>query len=264
MIDPIRKPAETVERMVEAVMDEATAPATILIVERDAGLRERLVERVRQQGYRADGAEDLREGVFLADEMAPDLVVVAVGAGGWEPGWALRVFRVLDMTSRIPIVGIVSDDVPADLLQGFEAVLPRAFAPYRLAAVVARVIAHAEEQSAGRLRVHELSLATPFPRETRFPDTPESAIAIHELEARLSRRGISWKRRVEAGEVVLSYALTVADAFALGYNATAADELRLVLEEAFPGLASESEALQWRIQDLERLWGVRRPPLPVS
>lgn len=267
MSEPIRWYRDSVEALVDPVWEEATAPGTVLVIERNAEDRARLLEQVERGGYRAEGADDLREGIFVADRLQPDVVVVAVGAGGWEPEWITRVLGALDATAGAALVGIVSDDVPADSLAAFHTVLPRHFARFRIHAAVSRALHDADRaRFGGDLQVHELSLATPFPARFRIAGMPENRQTLHDLRMQLMERGVAAAEGEEDGDWVLSCVITVADAFALGFNEMAPDELRFALVDAFPefGDPGKREALRRRIRDLEQLWGLRRPRLHAN
>ncbi len=59
----------------------------LLVVEDDRSLREGLAMNLRMEGYEVLTAADGEEGMRLAFDARPDLIVLDIMMPGWSPGW---------------------------------------------------------------------------------------------------------------------------------------------------------------------------------
>jgi len=78
--------------------------ATILVVEDNEPSRDALARRLARRGFQVLQAADGREGVFIAQGMLPDLILMDLGLpeiDGWE---ATRRLKQDAATHRIPII----------------------------------------------------------------------------------------------------------------------------------------------------------------
>lgn len=78
--------------------------AHILIIEDDAGLRERLVKVLRFEGHDAVTAADGREGIEVARRERPDLVISDLMMPGINGFGTCRALRDDPRTRHIPIL----------------------------------------------------------------------------------------------------------------------------------------------------------------
>lgn len=88
----------------------------ILIIDDDAILAELLAEHLEMAGYAVDLAANGREGLRLANEIEPDLVVLDVmmpGMDGWEVCQRLR------QGKAAPIIMLTAKGQEVDKLRGF-------------------------------------------------------------------------------------------------------------------------------------------------
>jgi DNA-binding response OmpR family regulator len=109
----------------------------ILLIDDDKTLLELLAEHLRNTGYRPVMAEGGAEGLRLAIEVAPDLIVLDVmmpGLDGWE------VCRQVRASSTVPIIMLTAKGEEFDKLQGFHlGVDDYVTKPFSFAELTARV-----------------------------------------------------------------------------------------------------------------------------
>ncbi|MFQ5436026.1 MAG: response regulator transcription factor [Anaerolineae bacterium] len=89
---------------------------TILLIDDDQTLTELLADHARPMGYEVITANNGREGLRRASEVAPDIVVLDVmmpGMDGWD------VCRRLRKTSRVPVIMLTAKNEEFDKLRGF-------------------------------------------------------------------------------------------------------------------------------------------------
>lgn len=77
---------------------------TLLVVDDDPAMRESLEELLRHQGYRVLTAADGEEGLRLAREKRPDLVVLDVALPGMDGFRVATLMKDDPALSKIPIV----------------------------------------------------------------------------------------------------------------------------------------------------------------
>jgi DNA-binding response OmpR family regulator len=110
---------------------------TILLIDDDATLRELLADQLHTAGYRTFMAANGSIGLHLAEEAAPDLIVLDVmmpGMSGWEVCERLRA------KSRVPIILLTAKGEEFDKLRGFRlGVDDYVTKPFSFAELVARV-----------------------------------------------------------------------------------------------------------------------------
>lgn len=131
------------------------AEQQILVVDDDATLLELLADYLQMAGYNPIIAKDGHQGLQLAAEAGPDLVILDVMMpviDGWE------VCRRLRENSSVPIIMLTAKDQELDKLRGFSlGVDDYVTKPFSFAELVARV--GAVLARAGRLlgAVHQLT-----------------------------------------------------------------------------------------------------------
>jgi len=110
---------------------------TILLIDDDATLRELLADQLHTAGYRTLEAADGSIGLRLAEEAAPDLIVLDVmmpGMSGWDVCERIRA------KSRVPIILLTAKGEEFDKLRGFRlGVDDYVTKPFSFAELMARV-----------------------------------------------------------------------------------------------------------------------------
>jgi two-component system KDP operon response regulator KdpE len=113
------------------------AEQQILVIDDDATLLELLADHLQMAGYRPIVANDGHQGLQLAAESGPDLVILDVMMpviDGWE------VCRRLRENSSVPIIMLTAKDQELDKLHGFSlGVDDYVTKPFSFAELVARV-----------------------------------------------------------------------------------------------------------------------------
>lgn len=78
--------------------------ATILVIEDEPAIRDNIVETLELDGHDALGAADGQQGVDLAQQITPDLVLCDVMMAGLDGYGVLRTLRADAVTRRLPFV----------------------------------------------------------------------------------------------------------------------------------------------------------------
>jgi CheY-like chemotaxis protein len=97
------------------------AQKTILIIEDDPVIRGLLELNLGDEGYAVISAEDGQEGVHLAGETLPGLILMDMrlpNITGWE---ATRQLKAAPETNHIPIIALTAQSTSQDLRRCFDA-----------------------------------------------------------------------------------------------------------------------------------------------
>jgi two-component system response regulator MprA len=95
---------------------------TILVIEDEERILQFLRRGLSYEGYRVETAVNGTDGLQLAQEQSPDLVVLDWMLPELEPGLdGLEVCRRLRSTSNLPILMLTAKDSVADRVQGLDA-----------------------------------------------------------------------------------------------------------------------------------------------
>jgi two-component system cell cycle response regulator DivK len=95
--------------------------AKILLVEDNEMNRDMLARRLERRGYQVVIAIDGEQGVRLAQEESPDLILMDMSLpvlDGWE---ATRRLRALPVTQAIPIIALTAHAMAGDREQALQA-----------------------------------------------------------------------------------------------------------------------------------------------
>ncbi|ESQ88128.1 response regulator [Asticcacaulis benevestitus] len=93
---------------------------TVLIVEDNEINRDMLRRRLERRGYEVTCAVDGPEGIAMAKEQIPDIILMDVALGemdGWE---ATTILRADEMTRSIPIIALTAHALESDRLKSIE------------------------------------------------------------------------------------------------------------------------------------------------
>ena len=95
--------------------------ATILIVEDNEASRDALARRLERRNYSVLMAVDGRQGVAVAQEAKPDLILMDLGMPGMD-GWdATAALKMSAETRQIPIIVLSAHAMPNDRHQALAA-----------------------------------------------------------------------------------------------------------------------------------------------
>ena len=81
-----------------------TAKKSILVIEDEEGVRERLIRMLVFEGYAAEGAANGREGIERAWSVQPDLVICDLMMPGINGFGVCRVLRDDPLTAATPVL----------------------------------------------------------------------------------------------------------------------------------------------------------------
>lgn len=123
---------------------------TVLIVDDDFAVSKLVRYNLTAQGFEVRSAENGLEGVELAFECRPDLVILDIHMpklNGWEVLWQLRNDP---RTANTPIIMLTVegdvDSISAGWTRGVDCYLPKPFDIEELVLMVKRLLAVAEEE----------------------------------------------------------------------------------------------------------------------
>jgi DNA-binding response OmpR family regulator len=123
------------------------AVTKILLVEDEATVRETLATNLRAEGYEVDTAADGVEGLRLAREGAPDLIVLDLMLPEMD---GLSVCRIVRRESDVPIIMLTARGTEMDKIAGLETGADDyVVKPFSLGELVARVRANLRRAVAG-------------------------------------------------------------------------------------------------------------------
>lgn len=251
----------------EELWREATSLESVLVVSSDMPSRVSVCDALEEVGYRvraAAGPADARRvlhaempDVLVVDLTGDDPAMRAVGAGA----------KAVVAPHRLPVLALVrpggGESAPRPYGIDHALVVPVAMdelrravqylvEPFRVApATRSPRWAQLAMNLQDRMEPAHLKLGTTFHARVVFDATPLNEPYIAELRGRLAKMAIPAEAELRAGEMEIAFYPTVAEAFALGYNRFAPDELFLALVESYPELGVDPDALQTRIHELE-------------
>ncbi|WP_299309515.1 phosphate regulon transcriptional regulator PhoB [uncultured Croceicoccus sp.] len=144
----------------------------LLLVEDDLSLAELLQYRFEAEGYRVISTPDGDEALLLAEEQAPDLVILDWMVEGTSGIEICRRLRRGKGTAHVPIVMLTARDAEEDRIRGLETgaddYLTKPFSPRELIARVGAVLRRVRPALAGEmLEVGDIRLDATSHRATR-------------------------------------------------------------------------------------------------
>ena len=270
---PFPSPLRAIEDWVDVVWEDATLRDTILVVESHDELRAALVARLAEEFFRVLEAATGEDALRQARESQPDLILLDLSledGSGFDVADQLRAHPT---SKRVPIVGITTDELHQSKARerGIGPVLLMPLSLTDLIATIDRLMEQPEESSSTgttgadthqlRLELRDeiqsdhLTLGTYVPIRVLFEALPQNQQHIDEFEERLTRIGTAYDVHLEGQNIVLLLHASIAEAFAVGLNRDAPDELFFALLDAFPELNRDPEALRQRLRLLEMEFG---------
>ncbi|RAV23134.1 response regulator [Paenibacillus contaminans] len=94
---------------------------TILLIEDNEMNRDMLSRRLERKGYRIVTAEDGRQGVDLAGQINPDIILMDLSLpvlDGWE---ATRILKGSARTGHIPVIALTAHAMKSDEEKAYQA-----------------------------------------------------------------------------------------------------------------------------------------------
>jgi two-component system phosphate regulon response regulator PhoB len=180
---------------------------TVLLVEDDGKLAELLIWHLERDGFTVERTPDGDEALLLADEAAPDLVILdwmIEGASGIE---VCRQLRRKQATANVPIIMLTARGEESDRIRGLDTgaddYVTKPFSPRELMARVTAIMRRVRPALAGEtLRYQDLEMDVAAHR-VRRGGTP---VPLGPTEFRLLRPMLENPRRVFSRERLLDLA----------------------------------------------------------
>ena len=259
-----RSGAEAVD---EAIWKEATSLERILVVSPNMTIRAAVSEALEDIGYRLRAAASADDAWRVVRAEVPDAAVVDLAVDHPAIEEVAARIRAAAFPRRVPILALTLEPVPEAELraQGIDRGI---VVPLRLDELVSalqelveesrtvpanrpRLWAQAAMNLQDRMEARHLSLGTTCYVRVAFDVVPQNDPYIAELRAQLDKMAIPSEVQVRQGELIVSCYPTIAEAFALGINRFAREELYFALTEGYPELGRDPAALRKRIAELE-------------
>ena len=135
--------------------DTTVAAPKLLLVEDDPALAELLEYRFQSEGYRVRTTSDGDEALMLADEDAPDLVILDWMIEGTSGIEVCRRLRRDKATAHVPIIMLTAREAEDDRVRGLDTgaddYVTKPFSPRELLARVSAVLRRVRPALAGEL-----------------------------------------------------------------------------------------------------------------
>ncbi len=155
--------------MVGAFMEDAIMGERILIVDDDSSITTVLKRGLGYEGYTVDTAGNGQEGLEIARQRPPDLVILDIMMPGIDGLEVCRRLRLVD--EKLPILMLTAKDAVSDEVLGLETgaddYMVKPFIFDVLAARVRALLRRSEPQSRELLHYQDLSLDTASREATR-------------------------------------------------------------------------------------------------
>ena len=173
----------------------------ILVIDDDRAITSVLRRGLSYAGFAVDTAGSGEEGLALARERYPDLVILDIMMPAMDGFEVLRRLRMAD--HELPVLLLTAKDAPADQVAGLEqGADDYVVKPFTFDVLVARVHALLRRREASQpqvLRFADLSLDT----ETRQARRGERTIDLTKTEYDLLRQFLEYPRRVLPKELLM-------------------------------------------------------------
>lgn len=125
----------------------------ILIVEDDARNRKLVRDVLQASGYRTEETDTAEEGIRLARELEPDLILMDIRLPGIDGVAAMGILQSDRRTVNIPVVAVTASVMPDDrertMAAGFRAYKSKPVRVQELRALVREILGPAEHDTKG-------------------------------------------------------------------------------------------------------------------
>ena len=183
---------------------------TLLIVDDDTDLRGALAEQLQAEDFVAVEAVDATEGIRLAQEVRPDLILLDIDLPDMNGREACRRMRQAGVAA--PVIMLTAADSDADTINGLEAgANDYVTKPFRFAVLLARIRAQLRSHEHSEGAVFRLGTYEFRPSAKLLVDDSQKKIRLTEKETNIL------KYLYRAGEKPVSREELLAEVW--GYNA---------------------------------------------
>lgn len=139
------------------------AKESLLVVEDEEDILELLNYKLSQEGYQVTGVPTGEEGLKVAQEKSPDVILLDIMLPGIDGLEVCRQLKQDNNTKHIPIVMLTAKGEEADIVTGLELgaddYIPKPFSPRVLVARIRAVLRRRTQEIAGEnatIQVHDL------------------------------------------------------------------------------------------------------------
>ncbi|MBW3628274.1 MAG: hypothetical protein KY464_03150 [Gemmatimonadetes bacterium] len=265
--EPDQNGAEPGRPIDEAIWKEATSLERVLVVSPNMSIRAAVSEGLEDIGYRLRAAASADDAWRVVRAEIPDVAIVDLAADHPAIADVAARIRAAAFPRRVPILALTLEAFPEPTLRA-KGIDRGIVVPLRVDELVAALQSLVEEsrtipasrprlwaQAAMNLQDHmearHLTLGTTCYVRIAFDVVPQNDPYVAELRAQLDKMAIPTEVQVRQGELIVSCYPTIAEAFVLGINRFAREELFFALTEAYPELGRDPAALRVRIHELE-------------
>ena len=246
---------------------EATSLERVLVVSPNMGIRAAVSEALEEEGYRLRAAASADDAWRVVRAETPDVAIVDLADDHPATADVAARIRAAAFPRRVPILALPLGDVPEATLK--ELGIDRSVTvPLRVDELIAalqtlvdsartvpanrpRLWAQAQMNLQDHMEARHLTLGTTCYVRIVFEVVPQNDPYIAEQRAQLDKMAIPAEVQLREGELIVSCYPTIAEAFALGINRFAREELYFALTEGYPELGRDPAALRKRIAELE-------------
>ncbi|MDX2239894.1 MAG: response regulator transcription factor [Leptolyngbyaceae cyanobacterium bins.302] len=150
----------------------------LLLVDDEPGLREAVQAYLEDSGFEVDVASNARDGLDLARQKLPDLVITDIMMPQVDGYQFLQQLRDEPQFKSLPVIFLTARGMTADRIQGYnagcDAYLPKPFDPDELVAIVTNLLGKQAVNRGGDDEVHNIA---------------DLARQIADIKAMLTQRG---------------------------------------------------------------------------
>ncbi|HIK20466.1 MAG TPA: response regulator transcription factor [Synechococcus sp. M44_DOE_062] len=156
----------------------AAAPARILLVDDEPGLREAVQAYLEDSGFEVIPAANAQQALQLLSTTQPQLIISDIMMPGMDGYQFLAQLRQLEPYSHLPVVFLTAKGMTADRIQGYragvDAYLPKPFDPEELVAIVSNLLERSRAASPSEVVARELASIRALLAERTLPPTNPS------------------------------------------------------------------------------------------
>jgi DNA-binding NarL/FixJ family response regulator len=146
----------------EAAAGQPPAPARLLLVDDEPGLRAAVTAYLEDEGFAVTTANDGEEGWQKAQDLLPDVVISDVMMPRCDGYGLLKKLRADERLGGTPVIFLTAKGMTADRIAGFQAgcddYIPKPFDPDELVARVRNVVARQQRLLAEAARFADADL----------------------------------------------------------------------------------------------------------
>jgi CheY-like chemotaxis protein len=249
------------------IWKEATSLERVLVVSGSMAIRAAISEALEDEGYRLRAASSADDAWRVVRAETPDVAIVDLVDHNPAVADVAARIRAAAFPRRVPILALTMHEVTEAALEklGVDRCVT---VPLRVEELVSalqalvdtsrtvpesrpRLWAQAQMNLQDHMEARHLNLGSTCYVRVVFEVVPQNDPYIAELRAQLDKMAIPAEVQVRQGELIVSCYPTIAEAFALGINRFAREELYFALLDAYPELARDPAALKQRIHELE-------------